>query len=118
MAPCKQRRHFGLLDTVIPLHYNVAYKLDLFGDFSILPFIGTGFHFTVNDYLNNSSYNQDFEDHPYLNMVLATGFEIRWAVLKYGALRLKMDYGLIFDRRVDSGYMQYLQIRFPIPFIP
>jgi hypothetical protein len=102
----------------IPVHYNVAYQLPLFGKLSFMPFIGTGFHITYNDYLEDSSYRDSFKDHPHINMLLASGFELRWAVLKYGALRLKIDYGLIFDGRVESGYMQYLQIRFPLPLIP
>jgi hypothetical protein len=102
----------------IPLHVNFAYRIGRGSKFSFLPFVGTGLNITYNDYLSNPQYNEIFRDRPYLGAVLALGFELRWPILKRSALRVKVDYGLVFDGRVTSGYTQFLRIRLPLPFIP
>jgi len=77
----------------IPLHVDLAYRMRIRPKLHLLPFIGTGLHITYN--------------------------ELRWGAYKNTTIKLvKLNYGLIFDGRVQSGYVQYLQLRFPIPFIP
>ena len=101
----------------IPFHVDIAYRIGQ-GRFSFLPFVGLGMNLTFNDYLSDPSYNESFKDGPNGAFSVGTGFELRWKVLTYSALRLKFDYGILFDGRVESGYMYYMRLRMPIPFIP
>jgi len=102
----------------IPLHVNFAYRIGLGEKFSLLPFLGTGLQITYNDYLSDPAYNEIFKDRPYAGVLVSTGFELRWRIMKRSTLRLKFDYGIVFDGRLESGYVQYLQLRLPVPFIP
>ena len=77
-----------------------------------------GLNFTFNRYLNDPAYNESFRDGPNVAFSMGTGFELRRTILKYSALRLKFDYGILFDGRVESGYMPYMRLRMPLPFIP
>ena len=101
----------------IPFHVDFAYRIGQ-GRFSFLPFVGLGMNVTFNDYLSDPSYNESFKDGPNGAFSVGTGFELRWKILTYSALRLKFDYGILFDGRVESGYMYYMRLRIPIPFIP
>lgn len=101
----------------IPLQVDIAYRIGS-GKFSFLPFISVGLNFTFNRYLNDPAYNESFRDGPNGAFSVGTGFELRWTILKYSALRLKFDYGILFDGRVESGYMPYMRLRMPLPFIP
>jgi hypothetical protein len=101
----------------VPLHADIAYKIGQ-GKFSFLPFISLGLNFTFNGYLSNPEYNENFNDGSHAAFSVGTGFELRWTILTYSALRLKFDYGILFDDRVESGYMYYTRLRLPLPFIP
>jgi hypothetical protein len=101
----------------IPLQVDIAYRIGS-GKFSFLPFISMGLNFTFNKYLNDPAYNESFSDGPNLTFSMGTGFELRRTILKYSALRLKFDYGILFDGRVESGYIPYMRLRMPLPFIP
>ena len=101
----------------IPLQVAIAYRIGS-AKFSFLPFISVGLNFTFNRYLNDPAYNESFRDGPNGVFSMGTGFELRWTMVKYSALRLKFDYGILFDGRVESGYMSYMRLRMPLPFIP
>ena len=101
----------------VPLHANFAYRIGQ-GRFSFLPFISFGLNFTFNSYLSDPAYNEEFKDGPHGAFSVGTGFELRWNILTYSALRVKFDYGILFDGRVESGYMYYMRLRLPFPFIP
>jgi hypothetical protein len=101
----------------IPLQVDIAYRFGS-GKFSFLPFISMGLNFTFNRYLNDPAYNESFRDGPNGAFSMGTGFELRRTTVKYSALRLKFDYGILFDGRVESGYMPYMRLRMPLPFIP
>jgi len=101
----------------IPLQVDIAYRIGS-GRFSFLPFVSMGLNFTFNSYLSNPAYNEFFKDGPHAAFSVGTGFELRWTILTYSALRLKFDYGILFDGRVESGYMPYMRLRMPLPFIP
>jgi hypothetical protein len=103
----------------IPLHVDLAYRMRIRPKLHLLPFIGTGLHITYNEFLDNPAYSENFKDRPFVSPIIGTGFELRWGAYKNTTIKLvKLNYGLIFDGRVQSGYVQYLQLRFPIPFIP
>jgi hypothetical protein len=101
----------------VPIHVDIAYRIGS-GKFSFLPFISVGLNFTFNSYLNDPAYNESFRDGPNGAFSVGTGFELRRTILTYSALRLKFDYGFLFDGRVESGYMHYMRLRMPLPFIP
>lgn len=101
----------------IPLQVDIAYRIGS-GRLSFLPFISLGLNFTFNSYLSDPAYNESFKDGPHAAFSVGTGFELRWTILTYSALRLKFDYGILFDGRVESGYMPYVRLRLPLPFIP
>jgi hypothetical protein len=101
----------------VPLHANIAYRIGQ-GRFSFLPFISLGLNFTFNGSMNNPAYNENFNEGSHAAFSVGTGFELRWTILTYSALRLKFDYGILFDDRVESGYMYYARLRLPLPFIP
>ena len=101
----------------IPLQVAIACRIGS-AKFSFLPFISVGLNFTFNRYLNDPAYNESFRDGPNGAFSMGTGFELRRTILKYSALRLKFDYGILFDGRVESGYMPYMRLRMPLPFIP
>ena len=101
----------------VPMQVDLAYRIGS-GKFSFLPFLSFGLNFTFNDYLSDPAYNESFKDGPNAAFSAGAGFELRWAVMKRSRLRLKFDYGILFDGRVESGYMTYMRLRMPIPFIP
>lgn len=102
----------------IPLHVDIGYQIRLLKKLYFLPTVGTGLHITYNESLGDPAYSDQFKDEPHLSPIIGTGFELKWAVFKNSSLKVKFNYGLIFDGRVQSGYAQYFQIRFPVPFIP
>jgi hypothetical protein len=102
----------------IPLHVSFGYRIGLGPKFALIPFVGTGLHITYNDYLADSDYNEIFKDRPHASGVISGGLELRWTMMKSSVFRVKFDYGIVFENRVESGYTQYLQVRLPIPFIP
>ena len=102
----------------IPLHVSFGYRIGLGKKIALIPFVGTGLNITYNDFLTDPVYNEAFNDRPYAGGVISGGLEFRWAIMRSSVFRLKFDYGIVFDNRVESGYTQYLQIRLPVPFIP
>ena len=34
------------------------------------------------------------------------------------ALKVKVSYGIMFVDEIESGFIQFLKVRFPVPFIP
>lgn len=93
----------------IPLQFDLAYRVDLTKRLSFAPFLGTGL---------NLMYNEGFEVPLHINFVLQTGLELRYFLWKETWLKLKLDYGILFENRVERGYIQFIKIKMPLPFIP
>jgi hypothetical protein len=102
----------------IPFRADFGYRIGIGKSIALIPFIGVGFQITYNDYLSDPSYNAIFEDRAFFGGLVETGLEFRWEFMARSTLRLRLNYGIVFDGRVESGYIPYLLIRFPVPFIP
>jgi hypothetical protein len=106
------------LFVTIPLRVSFGYRIGLGKKIALIPFAGTGLHLTYNDSLEDAVYSEIFEDRLHVCGLVSAGLELRWAIMRGGIFRLKFDYGIVFDNRVESGYTQYLMVRLPLPFIP
>jgi hypothetical protein len=94
----------------IPLSVDFAYSLNLFPKFSILPFVGFGFGLNIF----SGEHDAGIPLYPFIK----TGVEIRYLMWKGTHLRFKIDYGIAFVNEAESGFVPFLRVRFPIPFIP
>jgi len=106
------------LFVTIPLRVRCGYRLGIGQKIALIPLAGTGLHLTYNDSLDDTVYSDIFEDRFYVRGLVSAGLEFRWTIMRGSTLRLKFDYGIVFDNRVESGYTQYLMVRLPLPFIP
>ena len=94
----------------IPLSVDFAYRISVFPKFSILPFVGVGMGFSFGTGID--------EGGPPVYPFVKTGIEIRYMMWKGTHLRMKVDYGLALVNEVETGFIPFLRVRFPIPFIP
>lgn len=105
------RDQYGSIYMVtIPASVDFAYRITVLPKFSILPFVGLGLGFTVN--------TGQQEEGPTLYPFIKTGVEIRYLLWEGTHLRFKVDYGIAFVNQVETGFIPFLRVRFPIPFIP
>lgn len=93
----------------IPLYYNLSYRVTITKRLSMAPSAGTGM---------NIMYNSGFERPLHINLVLQTGLEFRYLIWENTCLKLRFDYGVILENRVQKGYIPYIKIKMPFPFIP
>jgi hypothetical protein len=95
----------------IPFVYDLSYRIRLFKKkkLTLKPFIGTGFNLVRFD-TNGGNWD--------LYYLLDTGFEVQYPIWRKTNLKLKINYGIMFVDTVDSGYVHFLRVRFPVPFIP
>ena len=93
-----------------PFSVDFAYGISVSPKFSILPFVGAGFGAIVNT-------RYGAEGVPLYTFV-KTGVEIRYLMWDKTHLRVKIDYGISFINEVETGFVPFLRVRFPIPFIP
>jgi len=99
----------GAVITTIPLHADLAFRIRVTRRFFLSPFVGTGIHFV---------YCEPAEDQFRVHPVLQFGAEFRYRLWSRTSLKLKFDYGYAFDSRYETGFIRYLRVRFPFPFIP
>ncbi len=95
-----------------PVAVDFAYRIRLGERFSLLPFVGTGVTL-LKVY--------DSEDPLRVYPLVKTGLELRYRTAGGSSLKLKLDYGIMFVddlEEVPEGYMQFLRVRLPVPFIP
>ena len=93
----------------IPFYYNLSYRVGITKRLSMAPSAGSGI---------NIMYNSGFEKPLHINVVLQTGFELRYLLWEDTSLKLRFDYGIILENRVNKGYIPYFKIKMPFPFIP
>lgn len=93
-----------------PLTLDLSYRIPIFRRFAVFPFFGTGL-----DLLNM---RYDREDHLSLYYFFDTGLELKYEVWKDTYIKIKATYGIIFVESARSGYVHFIKLRFPLPFIP
>jgi len=93
----------------IPFSVDFAYKIQLFPKFSIYPLVGVGFSTTLG-----GNYENQVPIYPFIK----TGIEIKFLIWKDTNLKIKVDYGIAFVDIIETGFLQFIKVRFPIPFIP
>jgi hypothetical protein len=107
----EMKEEFGSFYMVnVPLSVDFAYNLDLFPKFAILPFVGFGVGLIFNPHEPAGGVP--------LYPFIKTGVEIRYLMWKGTHLRFKIDYGIAFVNEAEEGFVPFLKVRFPIPFIP
>ncbi|UCB46851.1 MAG: hypothetical protein JSV25_05370 [Spirochaetota bacterium] len=94
----------------IPVSVDFAYSFEAFPKFSILPFVGFG----VGLNLSSRGSGESFPLYPFVK----TGFELRYLLWEDTHLRFKLDYGIAFISEVETGFIPFLKVRFPLPFLP
>ena len=94
----------------VPVSVDFAYKFELFPKFSILPFVGLG----VGLNFSSRGPEEGFPLYPFIK----TGVELRYLMWEDTHLRFKIDYGIAFVSEDETGFVPFLRVRFPIPFIP
>jgi hypothetical protein len=100
----------------VPFFVDFAYRLRLSERFSLFPFVGSGF--VLTDVMERSGVSESSDTKAEINPVIKTGIEFRYLTTRRNALKLKIDYGLLFIEDVPDGYIEFVKIRFPFPFIP
>jgi len=94
----------------IPISVDFAYRIPVLPKFSILPFVGVGLGLSFNSGGGNTG--------PPIYTFIKTGVEIRYLMWKDTHLKVKVDYGIAFVNETETGFVPFLRVRFPIPFIP
>jgi hypothetical protein len=96
----------------IPLIVDLSYRISLFKKkkFALQPFVGSGF-----DVVRSSENNDSFWQVHYL---VNAGLEIKYFAWDNTSLKIKASYGIIFVDDLESGFMHFIKVRFPVPFIP
>ena len=95
-----------------PASVDFAYRIRMGERFSAFPFVSTGITL-VKVY--------DSEDPLEVYPLVKAGLELRYRTAGGASLKLKLDYGIMFItdlEEIPEGYMQFLRVRFPVPFIP
>lgn len=93
-----------------PLTADLAYKIPLSRKLALFPYAGTGFDFIRSENNDEATWQ--------LYYLIETGFEVKYSLWSNTKLKMRATYGVLFIDQVESGYMHFLKIRFPIPFIP
>ncbi len=94
----------------VPILVDFAYKLNVTKKLLFFPFIGTGFSFTHIPNIDENSTN--------LSPLMTVGAQLKYLVNDRTSLKVKFDYGIALDNRTESGVIQFIKVRFPVPFIP
>ncbi len=94
----------------IPFTYDLAYKIPLFKKAALYPFAGTGFD--LIRVMDNEKVHWE------LHYLLESGLEVKYLIWKDTFLKLRVSYGIMFVNQIESGFMHFLKVRFPVPFIP
>ena len=96
----------------IPLIVDLSYRISLFKKkkFALQPFAGTGFDVIGSRGGNASAWQ--------VHYLVNAGLEIKYFAWENTALKIKASYGIIFVDDLESGFMHFIKIRFPVPFIP
>ena len=96
----------------VPLIVDLSYRISLFKrkKFALQPFVGSGFD-VVRSSENNTSFWQ-------VHYLVNAGIEIKYFAWDNTSLKIKASYGIIFVDDLESGFMHFIKIRFPVPFIP
>ena len=95
-----------------PLIVDLSYRISLFKKkkFALQPFIGSGFDVIRSSENNTTSW----QIHPLVNV----GLEIKYFAWDDTSLKIKASYGILFMDDLESGFLQFIKVRFPVPFIP
>ncbi len=94
----------------VPLLIDFAYRLNITKKFLFLPFAGMGFSFTHIPHISENSTN--------ISPLITVGAQLKYLITDTTSLKLQFDYGIALDNRTDSGIIQFIKVRFPVPFIP
>jgi len=94
----------------VPLVVDFAYRLNITKKLLFFPFIGAGFTFTHIPNIDENSTN--------FSPLMTVGAELKYVVTDTTSLKIKFDYGIALDNRTESGIIQFIKVRFPVPFIP
>ncbi len=94
----------------VPLLIDFAYRLNITKKLLFLPFVGTGFSFTHIPHISENSTN--------ISPLITVGAQLKYLITDTASLKLQFDYGIALDNRTDSGIIQFIKVRFPVPFIP
>ena len=96
----------------IPVTIDLSYRFSLFKKkkFLLQPFIGSGVD-VIRSSKNNTANWQ-------VHYLVDAGLEIKYFAWKDTSLKIKASYGVIFVDDLDSGFMHFIKVRFPVPFIP
>lgn len=95
----------------IPLIVDLGYSFSFFKKkVAIYPFVGTGFNIVKSAHNNETLWQ--------VYLLADTGLEIKYYAWENTALKVKVSYGIMFINEIESGFIQFLKVRFPVPFIP
>ena len=96
----------------VPLTVDLAYRISLFKKkkFALQPFVGTGFDVIISSENNNSFLQAHY--------LVNAGLEIKYFAWGDTPLKIKASYGVIFVDDLESGFMHFIKVRFPVPFLP
>ena len=87
----------------------MGYNLKVFKKFNMMFFGGWGFNFIP---VNYSFIKRS------LFLTLNGGIFLRYKLWRDCYLKLKLEAGMLYGSQLDNGYMTYVRIIWPIPFIP
>ena len=96
----------------IPLIADLSYRFSFFKkkNFALQPFVGTGFDLIGSNVDDKSIWQ--------VHYLVNAGLEIRYIAWENTVLKIKASYGIIFVDDLESGFMHFIKIKFPVPFIP
>jgi hypothetical protein len=96
----------------VPLVVDLSYRLSLFRrkKFALQPFAGTGVDMIGSNRDNTFVWQ--------IHYLVNAGLEIRYVAWDNTTLKIKASYGIIFVDDLESGFMHFIKVRFPVPFIP
>lgn len=95
----------------IPLIVDLGYSFSIFKKKVVIyPFVGTGLNIVKSTYNNETLWQ--------VHILADTGIEIKYLTRENTALKVKVSYGIMFVDEIESGFIQFLKVRFPVPFIP
>lgn len=96
----------------IPLTIDLSYRISLFKKkkFALQPFIGSGFDVIRSNENNTTSWQ--------VHYLINAGLEIKYFAWDDTSLKIKASYGILFVDDLESGFLQFIKVRFPVPFIP